>query len=144
MFTKQNDSTEVVNYPRVHRQDEPQKFKQTYSDIVRDDDFKRVQEDIKNGDITQDMGSVQNSYDYQDGNVPEDDPVTDLIVSLRSGKLDKADVQKIQSELKRIAEDETKKFTAEQKALAERALAEQRQAYLDEQTGFKPLPSDMI
>ncbi len=124
-------------YPISHRCDEIPKFPQTYSDIVRDDDFKRIQSEIEAGDLNQDMGSTKNSYDYEDGSVPSDDPVTPLIVALRSGKLDKADVQKIQDQLKQVAEDETKKYTAEQKAFAERALAEQRQSYLDQQTGFQ-------
>lgn len=125
------------NYPCVFHCDDLPKFPQHYSDVVRDDDFKRVLEDMRNGDLTQDMGSVGNlAYDYQDGVVPQDDPVTPLIVSLRSGKLDRADIQKIQEQLKSIAQDEQDKYTAEQRALAERALAEQRQSYLDEQTGF--------
>jgi len=124
-------------YPCVFHCDDLPKFSQHYSDVVRDDDFKRVLEDMRNGDLSQDMGSAGNLfYDYQDGVVPDDDPVTSLIILLRSGKLDRADVQKIQDELKSVADNEHSKYTAEQRALAERALAEQRQSYLDEQTGF--------
>lgn len=127
---------ECKSYPVVHRCDDLPKFEQTYSDIVRDDDFKRIQSEIEAGDLNQDMGNTKNAYDYADGVIPADDPVTSLIVQLRSGKFDKADVQKIQEQLKQIADDETNKYNAEQKAFAERALAEQRQSYLDKQTGF--------
>lgn len=138
--------SEMINcYPRVRHCDELPKFEQKYSDIVRDDDFKRVQEDIKSSDLVQDTGSTANAYDYKDGKIPSDDSVTDLIVLLRSGKLDKADVAKIKAELEKVAKDESDKYTADQKAAAERALVEQRQKYLDEQTGFNPvLPSDKI
>lgn len=132
-------SEEKKCYPLVHRCDDLPVFKLHCSDIVRDDDFKRVQEDIRNGDLAQDMGSVgNNAYDYKNGVVPDDDPVTPLIVALRSGRLDRADVQKIRSELEAVISDYDSKYTKEQKALAERALAEQRQTYLDEKTGFKP------
>lgn len=132
-------------YPVVRRCDVLPKFEQCYSDIVRDDDFKRVQEDIRHNDLIQDTGAVANSYDYKDGVVPKDDPVTDLILMLRSGKMDKADVQKVREQLEEISKSESDKYTAEQKALADRALAEQRQKYLDDKTGFKPdLPSDKI
>lgn len=138
-------SETIKEYPIVHRCDTLPVFEHFYSDIVRDDDFKRVQEDIRHSDLVQDTGSTANSYDYKDGDVPEDDPVTDLILLLRSGKCDKADVQKIRSQLEEVAKDESDKYDAAQKAAAERALLEQRQAYLDEQTGFKPeLPSDKL
>lgn len=124
------------SYPVVRHCDTLPKFEQKYSDIVRDDDFKRVQEDIRHNDLVQDTGSTSNSYDYADGKVPADDPVTPLILMLRSGKMDKADVQKIREQLEEVAKSESDKYTAEHKALAEKALAEQRQKYLDEKIGF--------
>lgn len=48
-------------------------------------------------------------YDYNDGQVPKDDPVSDIIVALRSGRLDKADVdalkRSIREEVQRSADD---------------------------------------
>lgn len=38
-------------------------------------------------------------YDYPDGKVPKDDKVTDTIVAIRSGKLDKADVDKLHRDI---------------------------------------------
>lgn len=38
-------------------------------------------------------------YDYDDGKVPKDDKVTDTIVALRSGRLDKADVDKLKRDI---------------------------------------------
>lgn len=34
-------------------------------------------------------------YDYVDGNVPKNDPVTPVVLAIRSGKLDKADVDRL-------------------------------------------------
>lgn len=38
-------------------------------------------------------------YDYSDGNIPDDDPVTDIILALRSGKVDKAEIQQIRDSI---------------------------------------------
>ena len=49
---------------------------------------------------------VEPKYDYPDGRVPEDDTVSPAIVALRSGRLDKADAEKVKrsvvSEAKRM------------------------------------------
>lgn len=38
-------------------------------------------------------------YDYPDGKIPKDDKVTDTIVAIRSGKLDKADIDKLHRDI---------------------------------------------
>ena len=38
-------------------------------------------------------------YDYNDGKVPDDDPVTDVILALRSGRVDKAEVEQIRQSI---------------------------------------------
>ena len=38
-------------------------------------------------------------YDYSDGKVPEDDPISPAIVALRSGKLDKADIPQVKQQI---------------------------------------------
>lgn len=38
-------------------------------------------------------------YDYPDGKVPQDDPISPEIIALRSGRLDKADVEKVKESI---------------------------------------------
>uniref|UniRef100_A0AAU8AWP1 Uncharacterized protein n=1 Tax=Dulem virus 233 TaxID=3145710 RepID=A0AAU8AWP1_9VIRU len=38
-------------------------------------------------------------YDYPDGSIPDDDPVSDEIVALRSGKLDKAEINSLKDKI---------------------------------------------
>lgn len=38
-------------------------------------------------------------YDYPDGKVPKDDPISPEIIALRSGRLDKADVEKVKESI---------------------------------------------
>lgn len=38
-------------------------------------------------------------YDYADGKVPDDDPISDVILAIRSGRLDRADVDQIKKSL---------------------------------------------
>lgn len=47
-------------------------------------------------------------YDYNDGKVTVDNTPSDLVLTLRSGTLDKADIQTIQSNLSDNAVDEVK------------------------------------
>lgn len=44
-------------------------------------------------------------YDYSDGKVPEDDPISAAIVALRSGKLDKADIPQVKQHIINEAKD---------------------------------------
>lgn len=46
-------------------------------------------------------------YDYSDGKVPKDDPATLEIVALRSGKLDRADVDRIKANIEAEARENT-------------------------------------
>ena len=65
-------------------------------------------------------GSVP-SYDYPDGKVTKDNEVSDLIVAIRSGKLDKADIQSIRDALVYEAKSDADKAHADKvlKALDE-------------------------
>lgn len=46
-------------------------------------------------------------YDYPDGQVPNDDTVTPEIVALRSGKLDKADVEYLKNQVLQNAKNDS-------------------------------------
>lgn len=46
-------------------------------------------------------------YDYPDGKVPDDDPISMEIVALRSGKLDKADVDRLKDNILKNAEKDS-------------------------------------
>lgn len=45
-------------------------------------------------------------YDYPNGYDPEDDNVSDLIVAIRSGRLDKADVKRLMEEIENDAKSD--------------------------------------
>ena len=49
-------------------------------------------------------------YDYPDGKIPKDDKVTDTIVALRSGRLDKADVDKLKRDINSIGAENSKQL----------------------------------
>lgn len=57
-------------------------------------------------------------YDYPDGKVPEDDPISDTIVALRSGRLDKADVERIREGILKDANSKADKEHADKLAKA--------------------------
>ena len=57
-------------------------------------------------------GSVP-SYDYPDGKVTKDNEVSDLIVAIRSGKLDKAEVAQIRDAILNQAESDADKAHTE-------------------------------
>lgn len=110
-----------------------------YDNIVRREDFKKGNDAERNRRLGEgSVGSGQGLYDYPDGKIPEDDPATPVIVALRSGQLDKADVD----ELKKAADESA---ASEAKSKADKAAIDEaakvnaaRQSYLDEKTGFVP------
>ena len=55
---------------------------------------------------------VEPKYDYPDGQIPKDDTVSPAIVALRSGRLDKADAEKV----KRAVIDDAKRMNDKVKA----------------------------
>ena len=46
-------------------------------------------------------------YDYPDGKIPKNDTVTDLVLKMRSGKLDRADIDNIKRDLINKAKADT-------------------------------------
>ena len=65
---------------------------------------------------TSDGSTLQ--YDYPDGVVPEDDAVSDVVLSLRSGKLDKAEVQTLMDSVSASAVSESDKIHADKVSAA--------------------------
>ncbi len=57
-------------------------------------------------------------YDYPDGKVPKDDPISPEIISLRSGKLDKADVERVKESIIKKAKDDSDNSMAENAKIA--------------------------
>lgn len=54
-------------------------------------------------------------YDYPDGEVPQDDTVTDELVALRQGKLDKAEVEALKDSIISSAKSENDKKLEEKR-----------------------------
>lgn len=88
-----------------------------YDDVVDKSSFRPDSEQVRALKFNpQGSGSVP-CYDYPDGKIPDDDPVSPTIVALRSGKLDKADVAKIQKSI--YDEAKTTKDTEKYKKVSE-------------------------
>lgn len=71
--------------------------KQVYEDIVDDSDFKPTAEKIRDNNFNSAGSAIDPStlpYDYP-ANKPINELVDDVSLALRNGKLDKADIQKL-------------------------------------------------
>lgn len=71
------------------------------------------------------------AYDYPDGKVPKDNPITDEIVLLRSGKLDKADADALKA-----------KIIADAKRSNDDAYAERVKKAMEDILGFNDKKDD--
>lgn len=67
--------------------------------VVDDSDFLPDSELVRALRVSGNAAGDEPLYDYDDGVVPKDDSITPEIVLLRSGKLDKAEVQTLQNSL---------------------------------------------
>ena len=109
----------------------------SYDDIVDDSDFKPSAEKLRDNQFKSN-GSVSDpssfKYDYPAGQKITD-KVSDIVLLLRSGKLDKADVQRLNDE---ISQDLSKQFSdkrsKDELQKAEKA-SKNRTAALDEALG---------
>ena len=69
---------------------------ETVQDTVDRQEFRPDAENVRAMRLTGSGGSGSVPlYDYNDGVVPKDDDVTSVIVAMRSGRLDKADIDNI-------------------------------------------------
>lgn len=115
-----------------------------YDDIVDDTDFKALKSESRLTRLNQEgAGQGQGLYDF-DGTEKDMpfDKVTDEIVALRSGILDKADIDTIQRdsiEKSRKAVSDAEKKKAEKNA---EKVSRERQEFIDSRLGFKPSSQD--
>lgn len=106
-----------------------------YDDIVDKTDFRPDAETVRGASISS-VPAMKGVYDYEDGEVTDNKRPSDIIMALREGKLDKADLPAIESQLKKEIQSENDELQrkADESALA--SITKARQDYLDSLTGF--------
>ncbi len=106
-----------------------------YDDVVDKSEF-RPDADVVRSALSSGSVSTVGEYDFADGKIPDGYEPSQVILDLRNGRLDKADVQKIKQSLDKDFAVETAK-NAERKEI-EKAdkILKARQTHLDEITGF--------
>ena len=106
-----------------------------YDDIVDKTEFRPDAETVRGASISS-LPAMKGVFDYEDGKVTADKTPSDIIMALREGRLDKADLPAIESQLKEEIQNEqnTLQKKADEAALA--SIAKARQDYLDSLTGF--------
>lgn len=106
-----------------------------YDDVVDKSEF-RPDSDVVRSALSSGSVSTTGEYDFKDGKIPEDYEPSQVILDLRNGRLDKADVQKIKQSLdKDIAVEAAKDAERKELDKADKIL-KARQSHLDELTGF--------
>lgn len=106
-----------------------------YDDIVDKTDFRPDAETVRGASISS-VPAMKGVFDYENGEVTDDKRPSDIIMALREGKLDKADLPAIESRLKEEIRNEGNELQrkADESALA--SISKARQDYLDSLTGF--------
>lgn len=106
-----------------------------YDDIVDKTEFRPDAETVRGASISS-IPAMKGIYDYEGGKVTDDKRPSDIIMALREGKLDKADLPAIESQLRKEIENENNELQrkADESSLA--SIAKARQDYLDSLTGF--------
>lgn len=85
-----------------------------YSKVREIVDLQEFKPDSENVRALRTSGSSGGSgsiplYDYPDGKIPKDDTVTDLVLKMRSGKLDRADIDNIKRDFINKVKSDTSK-----------------------------------
>lgn len=106
-----------------------------YDDIVDDTDFRPDSETVRGATISK-LPAMKGVYDYDDGKFSAEKQPSDIIMALREGKLDKADLPAIESALKEEIKNENETLKAKADASALASITKARQDYLDSLTGF--------
>lgn len=106
-----------------------------YDDIVDRTDFRPDAETVRGASISS-MPAMKGIYDYEGGKVTDDKRPSDIIMALREGKLDKADLPAIESQLKKEIENESNELQRKADEAALASISKARQDYLDSLTGF--------
>ena len=96
-----------------------------YDDIVDRTDFRPDAETVRGASISS-IPAMKGVFDYEDGKVTDDKRPSDLIIALREGKLDKADLPRIESQLREEIANEQNELQkkADESALASISKAE--------------------
>lgn len=106
-----------------------------YDDIVDKTEFRPDAETVRGASISS-MPAMRGIYDYEDGKVTDDKRPSDIIMALREGKLDKADLPAIESQLREEIQNENNKLQQKADEAALASISKARQDYLDNLTGF--------
>lgn len=107
--------------------------KVVYDDVVDYSSFRPDSEQTRNMALAGAGSTGQGVYDGD--KIPSDD-----VVRVRSGKLDKTEVAKLQKQLLETYSDENDKKIADAKNKELEAINKARQEYLDKATGFSGMP----
>lgn len=106
-----------------------------YDDIVDKADFRPDAETVRGASISS-IPAMKGIFDYEDGKVTDDKRPSDIIMALREGKLDKADLPAIESQLKQEIQRENDELQRKADEAALASISKARQNYLDSLTGF--------
>ena len=106
-----------------------------YDDIVDRTDFRPDAETVRGSSISS-VPAMKGVFDYEDGKVTDDKRPSDIIMALREGKLDKADLPAIESQLKAEIQNEQNELQKKADEAALASITKARQDYLDSLTGF--------
>lgn len=106
-----------------------------YDDIVDKTDFRPDAETVRGASISS-VPAMKGVYDYEDGKVTENKRPSDIIIALREGRLDKADLPAIESQLREEIQNENNELQRKADEAALASISKARQDYLDSLTGF--------
>lgn len=120
-----------------------------YDAIVDRSEFK-IGIDKERDTLLAQIGATNSSsggvYDFPDGQVTDDKSPTDIQLALRSGQLDKADVDTLQRSEQAKAEQQGKENLSKQEKKRAKAIQDARQSHIDSRLGFDansvPVPSE--
>lgn len=112
----------------------------SYDAIVDRSDFKKGQDKERAMRLLGDTGGTPTNgvYDFPDGKISKENTPTPLQLSLRTGRLDKADIDAIARVQRKAAQDEVKDNLDKKRQKDRETVEAARQSFIDSQTGFDP------
>lgn len=118
-----------------------------YDNIVDDKDFAALKSSNRLSRLNQEgagQGKGKGVYDYQKGKIPDfNKTVSDDIIALRSGLLDKADVDTIKRALENQNSKDLDRMEKERIQNKLDEISRQRQEFIDKELGFSPTSNEM-